>query len=139
FAEYLSLSEVPDAVEGAPPPAPPSGDRWVPPDSELVPSREEPEAEREPQPADPEAPVAAGTLRAPWRWEKLLVDAAVIGGRDRWAKRLSGLKNSLERNLADVEDEAKAAMLQRELADLSALSAFALPLLDALAALPSAA
>ena len=68
-----------------------------------------------------------------------LPGAAVIGGRDRWAKRLSGLKNSLERNLADIEDEAKAAMLQRELADLSALSAFALPLLDALAALPSAA
>ena len=29
-------------------------------------------------------PVLAGTLRAPWRWERLLVDAAVIGGRDRW-------------------------------------------------------
>src|SRR5207253_5021980 len=36
FAEYLSLGEVPQAVSGAPPDAPPSGDRWVPPDSELT-------------------------------------------------------------------------------------------------------
>jgi len=33
FAEYLSLGEVPQAVQGAPPAAPPSGDRWVPPDA----------------------------------------------------------------------------------------------------------
>ena len=30
--------------------------------------------------------------RAPWRWEKLLVDAAVIGSRDRWDRRLAGLE-----------------------------------------------
>ena len=36
FAEYLSLGEVPDAVGGAPPSAPASGDRWVPPDAELI-------------------------------------------------------------------------------------------------------
>jgi len=30
------------------------------------------------------APVIDGQLRAPWRWERLLVEAAVIGGRQRW-------------------------------------------------------
>jgi hypothetical protein len=38
FAEYLSLGEVPDATESdLPPPALPPGERWVPPDEELVP------------------------------------------------------------------------------------------------------
>jgi hypothetical protein len=27
----------------------------------------------------------------PYGWERLLVDAAVIGGKDRWERRLSGL------------------------------------------------
>ena len=31
-----------------------------------------------------------GQLRAPRRWERLLVDAAVIGGRDRWRRRIRG-------------------------------------------------
>src|SRR5262249_58621117 len=35
FAEYLSLGEVPPAVEGAPPAPLPPGGRWVPPDAEL--------------------------------------------------------------------------------------------------------
>ena len=137
FAEYLSLGEVPDAVEGAPPPPPPAGDRWVPPDSELVPSREEPEPEREPEPpADPDAPVAAGTLRTPARWERLLIDAAVIGGRDRWERRLAGLEKTLQRDLSEADDEARAQRIRWDLESLSALRTFALPLLDALAALP---
>ena len=32
----------------------------------------------------------AGTLRAPWRWEDLIVEAAVIGQLDRWQRRLQG-------------------------------------------------
>ena len=136
FAEYLSLGEVPEAVEGGPPPPPPSGDRWVPPDSELLPSRDEPEPEKEPAPAaDPDAPVAAGTLRAPWRWEKLLNDAAVIGGLDRWEKRLAGLEAALRRSAAD-DDEAKAQRARRDLDQLAALRGFALPLLAALSKLP---
>jgi len=34
-----------------------------------------------------DAPVRDGQLRAPRRWERLLVEAAVIGGRDRWRRR----------------------------------------------------
>ena len=35
-----------------------------------------------------------GTLRAPWRWERLLHDAAVLGGRERWKRRLDGLEDT---------------------------------------------
>ena len=142
FAEYLSLGEVPDAVAGAPPPPPPEGDRWVPPDDELL-SRpaDEPAQEKEPElPADPDAPVAGGDLRAPWRWEKLLLDAAVIGRRDRWQRRLAGLEAKLQKQLAEfADDESRAARVERELHDLRALRDFALPLLDELAALPQSA
>jgi hypothetical protein len=146
FAEYLSLGEVPLATgEGTPPPSPPSGERWVPPDDELVAllgKPEEPQGlEDEPLPA-PDAPVQAGTLRAPWRWEDLLVEAAVIGGRDRWERRLVGLRHELELKLADLtgaKDEASSERVRRDLADLESLHRFALPLLDELASLPQAA
>ncbi len=36
-------------------------------------------------------PVIAGTLRTPRGWERLLVDARVIGGRERWREGLRGL------------------------------------------------
>ena len=142
FGEYLSLGEVPDAASGAPPRPPPPGDRWVPPDADLAARLPpEPEPQREPSaPDDVEAPVVAGSLRAPWRWEKLLLDAAVIGGRHRWERRLAGLRGALEKKLQDsTEDEARAQWLKGQLQDLSALRTFALPLLDALAALPQAA
>src|SRR5207244_13110060 len=81
FAEYLSLAQVPD------PDATPD-QAWSPPAHDLVPvavtdSAAADGAEAEPTP-DPDAPVIEGALRAPWRWEHLLVEAAVIGGRHRW-------------------------------------------------------
>ncbi|TMA29803.1 MAG: Dna2/Cas4 domain-containing protein [Deltaproteobacteria bacterium] len=143
FAEYLSLGEVPDATaQGAPPQPPPAGDRWVPPDADLtVRPGDEPETERDPSPpAAVDAPVVAGALRAPWRWERLLIEAAVIKGRDRWEKRLEGLAGHLRAQLAaQAEDEAQAQKRRRELDDLAALRAFALPLLDALSQLPQQA
>ena len=96
FAEYLSLGQVPDATsDGAPPEAILGSERWVFPDFEFAQSSTE-EAAEELQPAQPagdhadEAPVREGQLRAPRRWERLLVDAAVIGGRDRWRRRIRG-------------------------------------------------
>jgi CRISPR/Cas system-associated exonuclease Cas4 (RecB family) len=151
FAEYLSLGEVPDATPGGgPPPAPAPPDRWVAPDEELVPSavaealgaaREEPTQDGD-GPEDPgQAPVVAGTLRAPRRWERLLVDAAVIGGRERWERRLDGLARELALDQGELEDPegAKALAIRRDLEDLAHLRAHALPLLDALAALPGPA
>ena len=93
FAEYLSLGQVPDArSDGAPPEAIPGSKRCVSPDSEFAQSPTEEAAEefRPSPPAedqDDDAPVREGQLRAPRRWERLLVDAAVIGGRDRWRRR----------------------------------------------------
>ncbi len=58
--------------------APPSPDEQAP---LARPPLDAAAAEVEPLPRDPDgAAVVAGSVRAPWRWEQLLVDAAVIGG-----------------------------------------------------------
>jgi RecB family exonuclease len=138
FAEYLSLGQVPDP-DAVPPPDP-----FVPPESDLAPS--------EPVAADDGAaenvvvddpgrtPAVAGTLHAPRRWEELIVEAAVIGGVERWRRRLDGLANELATKRAAVaaENEAHAAAIDRDRRDLEHLCAFALPLVARLAALPSA-
>jgi len=145
FAEYLSLSQLPklDAL-GAPIVQPSAADEdilWVPPRHSLAPepAREPVQldlfAEPPPKVEAPEnEPVLSGTLRAPWRWEKLLVDAAVIGGRNRWERRLSGLGRELDVRLLDIEDQAsvEAERLRRERSDLLHLRNFALPLIETL-------
>jgi CRISPR/Cas system-associated exonuclease Cas4 (RecB family) len=138
FAEYLSLGQVPDPGARVVEP-------FVPPENDLVPS--EPPAPDDDGPAratvdDPAAvPAIAGTLHAPRRWEELIVDAAVIGGVERWRRRLRGLANDLaaKRDGVAPDDELRAAGLDRALGDLRHLSAFALPLVERLAALPASA
>ncbi len=143
FAEYLSLAQVPDAAMRAaraaePPPVVASAeDELLPPSvaaqlAETAASMRR-DAERDDElPRDPQAEdVVAGTVVAPWRWEQLLVDAAVIGGKARWEQRLDGLARELELRrgaLAD-EDEARAAQLAGMLAQLGHLRAYALPLI----------
>jgi RecB family exonuclease len=155
FAEYLSLGQVPElAGDGAPPPAPPADRRWVPPDEEMLPAAATLEEELDavlaraddktplPLPPDPEAaPAALGTLRTPRRWERLLVDAAVIGGLDRWRRRLRGLAAELELDLQALDDptDPSADRLRSNLVALDTLQAFALPLLEDLSALPERA
>jgi RecB family exonuclease len=140
FAEYISLAQVPDPETPADREA-----RFVPPEPDLLPGAPAPPegGDENPLPADPEAmAVIDGTVRAPWRWEALLVEASVIGGRERWARRLGGLEAELRLRLAALagaEEETRAALLERQLADLDHLRAFALPLIDRLAALPRAA
>jgi RecB family exonuclease len=145
FAEYLSLGVVPDAgSDGAPPAA--TGDvPWLAPHVELSALPLDALASDDAVPladpaldVDPDAPVVAGSLRAPWRWEKLIVDAAVIGGTARWKRRLEGLAQALDTRLADLEDpdDPAALRLARRKEDLAHLRDFALPLLDALDALP---
>jgi ATP-dependent helicase/nuclease subunit B len=147
FAEYLSLGQVPDATSyGTPPEAIPRSERWVSPDSEFAQSSTEKAAE-ELQPTQPaedqadEAPVREGQLRAPRRWERLLVDAAVIGGRDRWRRRIEGLVNDLRLRLSELaeEEETQAAVLARTLDDLTAFAAYAIPLIELLDSLPKRA
>jgi ATP-dependent helicase/nuclease subunit B len=139
YAEYLSLAQVPgfDEVEGAS-----SSERFVAPDSDFSTpdastrfTTENAESDF-PIAADP-VPVVEGTLRAPWRWEKLIVEAAVIGSKDRWRRRLVGLRNELESKRGEVEeDDPQRRRIERQIVDLDHLSAVALPHIDALARLP---
>ena len=82
-------------------------------------------------------PVVEGALRAPWRWERLLVDAAVIGSRARWERRLRGLGEELEKRRAEFKDDVRAAAADRQILDLKHLGAVAMPQISALAALPT--
>jgi ATP-dependent helicase/nuclease subunit B len=148
FAEYLSLGQVSDATaDGTPPPAAPRGDQWVQPEADAAtPEMGRPEAgqveEAAPAAVDAEqVPVREGALPAPWRWELLLVDAAVIGSRDRWRRRLDGLARELHAKLAQLsdEEEAAAAAVTRMIDDLAAFTGFALPLIDFIGGWPSSA
>jgi RecB family exonuclease len=147
FAEYLSLGQVPNATsEGLPPAAAPRGERWISPDSEFVQSStdegaEDTQSAQPPGDSTERAPVRNGQLRAPRRWERLLNEAAVIGGRDRWRRRIDGLTRELRLRLAELaeEDQTQAAALEATLEDLAAFSAYAMPLIDLLDALPKLA
>ncbi len=88
-------------------------------------------------------PVVAGTLRAPWKWESLLVDSAVIGGSARWARRLNGLAAQYELQIrelaAEQPDSPRIAHFERERQNLAHLSAFALPLIEEMSGWPAQA
>jgi CRISPR/Cas system-associated exonuclease Cas4 (RecB family) len=77
--------------------------------------------------------------RTPVAWERLLVDAAVIGGPDRWETRLAGLREELHRRHRAGEDNEERARIERQFASLENLREFALPLIAKLAALPERA
>ncbi len=143
FAEYLSLGQTPPLDRGSrDDTAPP-----LPPDDEML-ARVYQRAETTPSAAAPEpaeslsetedAAVIGGTLQSPAAWEKLLVDAAVIGGRDRWARRLRGLEAEFRMRLADLgqKEEGRRQHLEREIERLRNLERFALPLIERLAQLP---
>ncbi len=57
----------------------------------------------------------AGTLRAPWRWEDLIVEAAVIGGLDRWQRRLEGLEHEYDRRVREASSDDPDASRARAL------------------------
>lgn len=124
FAEYLSLGQVPREKEAV---APEARQTWVSPQNELF---------------DTPLPDAASdtrVVRAPDQWQQLLVDASLIGGQERWNARLEGLTRELRARVeaTDVGNEAYHAYLLRQLERLEALSRFAIPLIEALAALPA--
>ena len=158
FAEYLSLAQVPHLEESRREPAfvlpsdeelsLPGTDDLEPADSLLQPSDSVDSAASHLQPPDAdEAPVdddtaiVAGTLRAPWKWETLIVESAVIGGDPRrWHRRLAGLANELrvqrDAERKDDPDSPRVARIERDMRNLSHLRAFALPIVDRLAAWP---
>ncbi len=140
FGEYLSLAQVPD------PDRPRDDQPALSLDAELVPLSLDSDLEVENHAAkdipndtdvsDP-VPLIEGTARAPWRWERLIVDAAVIGSAQRWKRRLNGLANELvaKRNEI-VDDDAHAASLERRILDLAHLGEVAMPILSMLEAAP---
>ena len=129
FAEYLSLAQVPDPPAG-------SEEPWEAPDHDLAPIGPAPQGDLF-APAPAPTPSAPDSPRAPWRWERLLVDAAVIGGRDRWRRRLDGLVREIALRRSELaEDDARTAGLNRVAEDLEHLRSFALPMIDILDALP---
>lgn len=150
FAEYLSFAQVPDAKNEQP--SSQHEVRFVPPEDEAF-GAVAPVLNVLPQPPlmpgsgselqDLGGPQLEGSLRAPWKWEELLVDAAVIGSKERWARRLRGLENQFQKEFEEYTkeepDSPRVASVVRKLRNLHNLSAFALPVIEALAALPAEA
>jgi RecB family exonuclease len=119
FGEYLSLGQVPEE---------PVEETWRPPEEfddegEDVPGRR----------------LGAAALLEPYRWEELLVEAAVIGGKERWQRRLRGLDAELQRRLTELTSEepesARIDVIRRQLDRLAHLRDFALPVIERLDAL----
>ena len=142
FAEYLSLAQVPQL----------DGTRrefsYVVPDDEVLTGiRDDSEPAPEPPPmeqATEDDAVVDGSLRAPWKWETLIVESAVIGGDPRrWHRRLDGLDKEyalkIQRETKDDPGSPRVARLERDRANLRHLRRFALPIIDEIAAWPAAA
>ncbi len=138
FAEYLSLGQVP--LE-------PDGETWARAADEALGRSGEPAEGDGPPREDNEDGGGAeggGAPGAPWRWERLLVEASVIG-RDagRWRRRLAGRRRELDRQIQEARrddgGDAKAEALEALRAQLAHLEAFALPLIEEMAAWPAAA
>lgn len=124
FAEYLSLGEVPR----------PDADVPVPSTDPRHPLREATQATSEVEPP-PEA-----AFIAPRKWERWIVDAAVVGGVDRWRRRLAGLARGWLQTEGTLEpDDPRREHLRRDREQLQALRDFALPLIEQLDALPESA
>ncbi|MFO0685631.1 MAG: PD-(D/E)XK nuclease family protein [Sandaracinus sp.] len=130
FSSYLSFGAMPRTATGEPPPPSANAARRALDDDEDDDESDEPSAEE-----------AAEAIRVPRRWERLLVEASVIGGApDRWRVRLGGLARELARRIEELERTGgESAGVRRTLDDLAALERFAMPLLDDLAALPTRA
>ena len=96
------------------------------------------EGREEPRPADPVEETRRTSVPVPARWERILVDAAVVGGRGRWRRRLSGRRAELELQRRQVGDDQRPrrSAIEYELHQLEALESFALPLIERLDLLP---
>ena len=151
FAEYLSLAQVPSLNDSGKTPVGADHSTWVASRDDVFGVLSERASDDSYETADDDPgsaanatsdqAVVAGTLRAPWKWESLLVESAVIGGSDRWARRLNGLAAEYDlkiRELTSEEpDSPRIPRLERERQNLAHLRAFALPLIEAMSAWPN--
>ncbi|MGH8542226.1 MAG: hypothetical protein ACREX3_00970 [Gammaproteobacteria bacterium] len=154
FAEYLSLAQVPSLDDDGKAPAGSGHSTWVASRDDVFGVLSE-RAPDEPDDIDGDddkvsadnisgdQAVVAGSLRAPWKWESLLVESAVIGGSDRWARRLNGLAAEYELKIRELTseqpDSPRIARLERERQNLANLRGFALPLVQEMSAWPKQA
>jgi len=153
FDEYLSLGQVPQVAEARSAdasrresPARPADDVFAGADADGEP--EALEVLDQPIDSDEEA-IVAGTLRSPWKWEELIVESAVVGGKTReegkarWRRRLDGLaadfRYRIDELKRDEPESARIARFERDLRNLAHLRQFALPIVDALAEWPEEA
>jgi CRISPR/Cas system-associated exonuclease Cas4 (RecB family) len=154
FAEYLSLAQVPSLDDSGKAPVGSGDSIWVASRddvfgvlSERAPDEPDQnggdEDERSGTNTSGDQAVVAGTLRAPWKWESLLVESAVIGGSDRWARRLNGLTAEYDLKIRELTseqpDSPRIARLERERQNLAHLRGFALPLIEEMSAWPNEA
>ena len=155
FAEYLSLAQVPaldpdsehaktrqswvasrDETFGM------ASERAVDNESEAD---EEDAQDEAPTPRDTDltAAITSGALRAPWKWENLLVESAVIGGTERWVRRLDGLAEQYGLKIRELKDDEpdspRIPRLEGEVQNLEHLRAFALPLIETISDWPAQA
>jgi CRISPR/Cas system-associated exonuclease Cas4 (RecB family) len=156
FDEYLSLGQVPqlsssrDRFSAGSTESPGTALLGVPAD--LTDPEQPDDAVLEPgaPPLDSDDhAIVAGTLRSPWKWEELIVESAVVGGRTReegsarWRRRLDGLAADYRIRIQEMRKEepesARIARYERDLANLAHLRQFALPIVDALAEWPERA
>src|SRR5437899_968065 len=154
FAEYLSLAQVPSLDDSRSAPVGSRHSTWVASRDDVFGVLSE-RAPNEPDGSDGDddqrpatnvngdQAVVAGTLRAPWKWESLLVESAVIGGSERWARRLNGLAAEYELKIRELTseqpDSPRIARLERERQNLAHLRGFALPLIEEMSAWPKQA
>ncbi len=149
FDEYLSLGQVPRVNDERQT----RGPEIVAPLDEAYAGADAPDADADPRTTVADAAtdsdddaVVAGTLRSPWKWEELIVESAVVGGRTRtdggarWRRRLDGLAHDYRCRIDEMKREepesARIARFERDLRNLSHLRLFALPIVDELAAWP---
>ena len=157
FDEYLSLGQVPQVVASHQSPVLSQSSAVSPrdelfavsPDSEDSESPEDAAAADDAVPDSDDEAVIAGTLRSPWKWEELVVESAVVGGRTRadggarWRRRLNGLAADYRLRIDALKREepesARIGRFERDLRNLQHLRQFALPIVDALSAWPERA
>lgn len=154
FAEYLSLAQVPSLDDSGKAPAGSGDSTWVASRDDIFGVLSERALDESgdstgdndrasPTNVNGDQAVVAGTLRAPWKWESLLVESAVIGGSDRWARRLQGLAAEYDLKIreltAEQPDSPRIARLERERQNLAHLRTFALPLIEEMSAWPKQA
>jgi len=156
FAEYLSLAQVPSLDDSGKARVGAGHSTWVASRDDVFGILSE-RAPEEPDDRDSsgdddqrsatningDQAVVAGSLKAPWKWESLLVESAVIGGSERWARRLNGLAAEYDLKIRELTseqpDSPRIPRLERERQNLANLRGFALPLIEAMSAWPKQA